>query len=273
MRRKRLVCGLLAGLLLMVLSACGGPGKGNDMEELVVFAAASLTEALRELAPAYEESRHVRLVFNFDSSGTLKTQIQEGAACDVFLSAGQKQMNQLDAADTTGQNTEGLDLIDSATRRDLLENKVVLSVPADNPRQLTGFAQWAQLLAVGDVLLAMGNSDVPVGQYTQEIFAYYGLDEEQLAQAGCITYGSNVKEVTAQVAEGSVDCGVIYRTDAVSAGLAEVDAATEAMCGRVIYPAAVCKNARLPEAAEDFLAYLATDEAMAAFGRLGFTAP
>ena len=130
--------------------------------------------------------------------------------------------------------------------------------------------QWEKLKA-GDVLLAMGNSDVPVGQYTQKILAFYGLDEDALAKAGCLTYGTNVKEVTTQVAEGSVDAGVIYCTDALSAGLTVVDAATKDMCGQVIYPAAVLKTAEHAEAAQAFLDYLQTEEAMKVFESVGFS--
>ena len=119
-------------------------------------------------------------------------------------------------------------------------------------------------------LLVMGNSDVPVGQYTQKILAYYGLDEEALAKAGKITYGTNVKEVTTQVKEGSVNCGVIYCTDAFSAGLTVVDSATAEMCGQVIYPAAVMKNSAHPAEAQAFLDYLSSPEAMAIFEAVGF---
>ena len=119
-------------------------------------------------------------------------------------------------------------------------------------------------------LLVMGNSDVPVGQYTQKILAYYGLDEEALAKAGKITYGTNVKEVTTQVKEGSVNCGVIYCTDAFSAGLTVVDSATAEMCGQVIYPAAVMKNSAHPAEAQTFLDYLSSPEAMAIFEAVGF---
>ena len=119
-------------------------------------------------------------------------------------------------------------------------------------------------------LLVMGNSDVPVGQYTQKILAYFGLDEEALAKAGKITYGTNVKEVTTQVKEGSVNCGVIYCTDAFSAGLTVVDSATAEMCGQVIYPAAVMKNSAHPAEAQTFLDYLSSPEAMAIFETVGF---
>ena len=117
----------------------------------------------------------------------------------------------------------------------------------------------------------MGNSDVPVGQYTQKILAFYGLDEAALAKTGALTYGTNVKEVTTQVKEASVDCGVIYGTDAYSAGLTVVDSATAEMCGQVIYPAAVLSTSAHPEAAQAFLDYLTGDAASAVFEGVGFT--
>ena len=277
---------LLAGLLLGSLAVCGTPASSaapqataapastetaGEPVELVVFAAASMTETLTEIAEDYKEiAPNVTLTFNFDSSGTLKTQIQEGAACDVFISAGQKQMDQLDAAADPAVNTEGLDFVAQGTRLNLLENKVTLCVPEGNPAGLTSFDDLAAKLSAGDILLAMGNSDVPVGQYTQKILAYYGLDEAALAEAGVLTYGTNVKEVTTQVTEGSVDCGIVYGTDAFSAGLTPVDTATAEMCGQVIYPAAVVNTSAHPQEAQAFLDYLSTDEAMAVFEAVGF---
>ncbi|MDO5702664.1 MAG: molybdate ABC transporter substrate-binding protein [Lachnospiraceae bacterium] len=241
--------------------------------EIIVFAAASMTETLGEIREIYEEANPgVTLTYSFDSSGTLKTQIEEGADCDVFISAGQKQMNELDITADDGKNPDRLDFVDPDTRIDILENKVTLVVPADNPKDIESFDALAELLQDGDVLMAMGNSDVPVGQYTQKILAYYGLDEEELADEGKITYGTNVKEVTTQVVEESVDCGVVYCTDAFSAGLDAVDSATAEMCGQVIYPAAVMKNASDAEAAQAFLDYLTGDEAMAIFENVGFSA-
>ena len=281
---KKLSSLLLALSLALALTACGGNsdttsgGTADDTAEttaepveLYVFAAASLEESLNQVIAAYKAvAPEVTVVATYDSSGTLKTQIQEGADCDVFISAAPKQMNQLDA-EGGEENTEGLDLVDSATRLDLLENKVTLAVPEGNPKGIESFDQLAELLAAGDVFLAMGNSDVPVGQYTQKIFTYYGLDEASLASAGVLTYGSNVKEVTTQVSEGTVDCGVIYATDAFSAGLTVVDEATADMCGQVIYPAAVLKNSASPDEARAFLDFLSTDEAMACFQAVGFS--
>ena len=266
--KRKLTALILALLLGLSLTACG---KQEDSTELIVFAAASMQETMEEIAQLYKAvAPDVTITYNFDSSGTLKTQIQEGADCDLFISAAPKQMNQLDK-NGGAENTESLDFVLSDTRLDLLENKVTLAVPEGNPKGIESFDQLAELLKNGDVFLAMGNEDVPVGQYTQKIFAYYGLDEAQLNEAGVLTYGSNVKEVTSQVSEAAVDCGVIYATDAFSAGLTVVDEATADMCGQVIYPAAVLNITKNEEAARAFLQYLQGDEAGAVFASVGFT--
>ena len=247
--------------------------ESTETTEIIVFAAASMTESLEEIGELFEEEYpEYEVVFNFDSSGTLKTQIEEGAECDVFISAGQLQMNQLDIEDDTGDNTDGLDFIYSETRFDILRNEVVLAVPDDNSAGIESFDDLAEHLEAGDILMAMGNSDVPVGQYTQLILEYYGLDEDTLASSGVITYGTNVKEVTTQISEASVDCGVVYQTDAYSAGLTIVDTATEEMCGEVVYPAAVTKNTTDYDAAELFLEFLTTEEATECMEAVGFTA-
>ena len=260
--------------LLCVLALCIGVGAAETAKpvELIVFAAASMTETLTELKAVYEaEHPGVAIVYNFDSSGTLKTQIENGAECDVFISAAPKQMNQLDKEADPAVNTAGLDFVLQGTRINLLENKVALAVPEGNPKNIQSYSDLVEGLKAGTLLLAMGNSDVPVGQYTQKIFAFYGLDENDLAQRGVITYGSNVKEVTTQVSEAAVDCGIIYATDAFSARLTVVDTATKDMCGQVIYPAAVLNITKNEEAARDFLAFLTSETADAVFEAVGFT--
>lgn len=292
MKMRKLLALLLVPTMALALAACGGSTAAPAAEpateenpteaaneiataektEIVVFAAASMTETLKQIKALYEtEHPEITITYNFDSSGTLKTQIQEGADCDLFISAGQKQMNQLDINASSDVNTEGLDFVSADSRLDLLENKVVLAVPEGNPKGLESFDLLAKALKAGDVFMAMGNSDVPVGQYTQKILAYYGLSEEELSNAGLITYGTNVKEVTTQISEASVDCGVVYCTDAFSAGLTVVDSASSEMCGQVIYPAAVLKTAAHPAEAQAFLDYLLTEPAMAVFEAVGFS--
>lgn len=264
---------VLSMLLVLCLGALPALSLAEAQTEIIVFAAASMTETLTEIKALYEAAHPgIVLTYNFDSSGTLKTQIQEGADCDLFISAGQKQMDQLDIQADASVNTEGLDFVVADSRVDLLENKVTLVVPEGNPKGVESFDQMAEALQAGELFMAMGNSDVPVGQYTQNIFAYYGLNEEELANAGALTYGTNVKEVTTQVSESSVDCGVVYCTDAFSAGLTVVDSATPEMCGQVIYPAAVLKTAAHGEEAQAFLDYLQGEEAMAIFAAVGFSA-
>ena len=288
---KRLVSLLLALSLVLALTACGSKADGaadaaagsqprdsapveesaGDPVELIVFAAASMTETLTEIAELYKTAApEVTVTYNFDSSGKLLTQIKEGADCDLFISAAPTQMNALDGSliGDTEKNPDGLDLIVIDSRVNLLENKVTLAVPEGNPKGIESFDQLAELLKGGDVMLAIGNSDVPVGQYTLKVFNYYSIDETAVADK--LTYGNNVKEVTSQVSEAAADCGIIYATDAYSAGLTVADSATAEMCGQVIYPAAVLKGDK-EDATRAFLAYLQTDAAMAVFESVGFS--
>ena len=292
MNKKRILAMILALAIAFALCACGNSSKPNDSTppaaedntpdepaqpeaetvELIVFAAASMTETLTELGNKYKEANeNVTIVFNFDSSGTLKTQIQEGADVDIFISAGQKQMNQLDINADPEINKDGLDFVLADTRFNILENKVALAVPEGNPANINSYDDLIAGLKDGSIMLAMGNSDVPVGQYTQKILKYFELVEEDLASAGVITYGSNVKEVTTQVSEATVDCGIIYQTDAFSAGLTVVDTATAEMCGQVIYPAAIMNVSKNVEVAQDFLEFLTSETADDVFAEVGFT--
>ena len=271
MKRKPLVCACLISALLLPMWGCSSTPTTSEQTEVVVFAAASLESALTQIAQTYEaQHEDVKLTFTFESSGTLKTQIEEGAVCDLFLSAAQKQMNQLDSQDTTGTNTDGLDFVYSDTRIDLLENQVVLAVPPENPGKINSFSD----LASGDYLLCIGNDDVPVGAYSLEILDYLGYSLDQLEDQGKVTYASNVSEVARQVQEGVVDAGMVYATDASTYGLNVVDAATPEMCQQVIYPAAVMKSGQADsyDAAENFLTYLYTnEEAISVWKDVGFT--
>ena len=295
--KKRIFALSAAMAMVLALAACGstsstsqssgnssssqaaGSGSSSSSQEeqaepveLIVFAAASMTETLNEIAGMYKDvAPNVTLIYSFASSGDLLKQIKEGAECDLFISAGQSQVNALDGSlvGDTDKNPDGLDMINVDSRINLLENKVTLSVPEGNPKGIESFDQLAELLKSGDVFLAIGNSDVPVGQYTQKIFAYYEIDEAAIAD--CLTYGSNVKEVTTQVSEAAVDCGIIYGSDAYSAGLTVGDSATAEMCGQVIYPAAVLSGSQHADEAQAFLDYLTGPEASAVFEGVGFT--
>ena len=287
---KKIVSLVLSLSLILALAACGSnsgaaqspaqnsetpaettPAQAEEVE-VVVFAAASMEATLTQIADLYKEvAPNVTLTFTFDSSGTLKTQIEEGAVCDLFISAAQKQMNQLDSADTTGTN-EGLDFVLSDTRINFVENKVVLAVPDDNPKDIRSFSD----LATDKLsLLCLGNDDVPVGAYSLQILDTLGIDITALEDAGKVTYASNVSEVATQVKEGAVDCGIIYATDAFTYELNVVDQATAEMCDQVIYPAAVMKcggSEASQAAAQAFLDYLHTDaDAIAVLEGVGFT--
>lgn len=291
---KKILALLLALCMVFALAACGQesdtttePPAGTDNVEteapasdtpeaepveVIVFAAASMEATLTQIAELYKEvAPNVTLTFTFDSSGTLKTQIEEGAVCDLFISAAQKQMNQLDAADTTGTNTDGLDYVVSESRIDLVENKVVLAVPDDNP---AGIESFTDLSTDKLSLLCLGNDDVPVGAYSLQILEYLGIDIAGLESDGKVTYASNVSEVANQVKEGAVDCGIIYATDAFTYELNVVDQAAPEMCDQVIYPAAVMKSGTegAAEAAQAFLDYIHTDaDAVAILEGVGFT--
>lgn len=266
----------LAAAMILLLTGCSSTGTETSQPqqeetnvetvELNVFAAASMQETLEQIVEDYKNVEpNVTIQLNLDSSGTLKTQIEEGAPCDLFISAAQKQMNELDSTAGAEANPDGLDFVDPDTRVDLLENKVVLVVPEGNPKDIQTFAE---IVDKAD-LVALGNSDVPVGQYSEELLENLGV-WDTLNESGKITFGSNVKEVTTQVTEGIADCGIVYATDAFSAGLTPIDEATKEMCGQVIYPAAVLKTSEHPDEAQAFLDYLKSEDASAVFESVGF---
>ncbi|MEA5144154.1 MAG: molybdate ABC transporter substrate-binding protein [Oscillibacter sp.] len=275
---KKTMAWMLALVLALSLAGCGSATQksGTKTEEkpaveLTVFAAASMQETLNKVIELYKTAApNVTVTVTYDSSGTLLKQIAAGADCDLFISAAQKQMNALDGSlkGDTDKNPDGLDLLAQGTRVNLLENKVTLVVPEGNP---AGINSFDDLKTDKLKLMALGNSDVPVGSYSLDVLKYLGLDIAKLETSGKVTYGSNVKEVTTQVSQGAVDCGIIYATDAFSAGLKVVDTATKDMCKQVIYPAAILNTTKQQEAAQAFLDYLRTDECSAVFEAVGFT--
>lgn len=242
-------------------------GKNDDESsakvDLNIFAAASMTESLEDLKKVFEdENPGINLVFNFDSSGTLKTQISEGADCDVFISAAQKQM---DALDPNSDSKDSEITIDPSSRFNLLENEVTLAVKEDSDKDITSFDD---IKTDKVATIALGNADVPVGQYSESLLKNMGIWDMIQDK---ISFGSNVKEVTSWITEGAVDCGIIYSTDAKAAGLKIVDTANPDMLDKkVIYPAALIEDSPKREDSEKFLEFLKSDKAREVFAEYGF---
>ncbi|MEG2420777.1 MAG: molybdate ABC transporter substrate-binding protein [Oscillospiraceae bacterium] len=247
----------LAGVLALSLSACAP----KEVAVVNVSAAASLTDVMGELAVLYgKKNPNTALAFTFDSSGTLQTQIEEGAPCDLFISAAQKQMKALDE--------QGLIAADSKV--DLLENKVVLirpNTPSD-PASSFLLSSFEDVASDAVKMVAVGGDSVPVGQYTQEIYESLGLWDQISAKAN---FGTNVRAVLTWVENGEVDCGVVYATDAASSDqVTVVCEAPEGSCKKVIYPAALVKDAPNAAEAQKFLDFLKTEPAAAVFEAAGF---
>ena len=251
---KKFFAVLLSATLL--LTGCGAE-KVSEPVELSIAAAASLTDAMKDLAALYESKNPgVKLTFNFGSSGALEQAIENGGKADLFFSAAQKQMNMLDEA---GELAEG-------TRRDLLQNEVVLIVPKNSAVDVKTFED----LAREDVKrIALGEpKGVPVGQYSEEILTALNLLDAVKAKA---VYGSDVRQVLAWVESDEADCGIVYATDAaISDKVKVVAVAPEGSHKPVVYPAAVIKNSKQLDAAKKFLDFTTSAEAGKIFEHYGF---
>ena len=228
---------------------------------IMVFAAASMTESLNKIADMYKAvAPDVKIVYNFDSSGTLKTQIEQGADCDIFISAGQKQMNEIEDK-----------LVMPTTRFNIVANKVVMIVPKGrNAKKINDFKD---VVTDKVSLVALGNADVPVGQYSQEIYKFLGL-WDKLNEMKKISFASNVKEVLTQVAAGAVDCGIVYSTDAASSKEVQVVAdAPKNSHKPVVYPAAILKNTKDLKASMAFVKFLRSEASKKVLTDIGFSIP
>ncbi|MCC8123242.1 MAG: molybdate ABC transporter substrate-binding protein [Oscillospiraceae bacterium] len=281
---KKILSLLCAAGMALSLAACGSSGTTTSVPPseslpattetattepitLEVFAAASLTSSMEQIKAMYKDvNPNVTINYTFGSSGTLVTQIKEGSNADIFFSAGEKEMNELDSTNTT-DNTTGADFVLQGTRIDLLSNTVVLVVPEGNPAGITSFEDLGTDKLT---LLAVGNANVPVGRYAEQALTSMGL-WDQLVNDSKLTYGSDVKEVTSFVSEGAVDAGIVYLTDATDAGLTVVAEAPADSHEAVIYPAAVLNITQNETAAKEFLDYLSSDEATAIFTAAGFS--
>lgn len=231
----------------------------GEETEILVAAAASLKNAYEEeLIPMFQDMYPgVTVKGTYDSSGKLQTQIEEGLEADVFMSAATKQMLALDE--------EGM--IASDTITNLLENKIVLIVPAGTDSELEAFEdiEKAQSIALGDP------ASVPAGQYAEEALTSLGIWDKIQDK---VSFGTNVTEVLNQVAAASADAGIVYATDAASmADKVEIvaEAPEGSLAKKVIYPVAVVKETAHEEEAKNFVEFLKSDEAMKVFESYGFT--
>lgn len=225
--------------------------------EILVAAAASLKNAMEEIQKMYVTKHpNVTITFTFGGSGALQEQIEQGAPVDVFMSAALKQMTAL----------EDENLIVKETKKDLLENKVVLIVPKDSELGITSFEDItkAPLIALGDP------ASVPVGQYAEEVFTSLGILDKIKDK---VTYAKDVTEVLTWISTGNADAGVVYATDAMSKDdVTVIIEAPAGSCSKVIYPVAVVEGSKVVDEATEFVEYLATPEAMEVFVKYGFTA-
>lgn len=270
MNMKKSLAMILMLMLAAALFGCGtnkvpsqsdvpGVAAGNAAAsgELTIAAAASLTDPLSELITNYAAVKpDLKITPTYGGSGALQTQIEQGAPVDIFLSAAAKQMDALDKAG----------LIVTSSRVDLLKNEIVLVVPASAPVRIGSFSDISTAavnkIAIGDP------KSVPAGQYAQDTLSFLNLWDTVSAKA---VMGSDVKQVLSWVSSGDIDCGIVYKTDAISDKNVQIIA--EAPNGShkpIVYPAAVVKASANQDAAQDFLQYLQSDAATAVFEKYGF---
>lgn len=296
MRKTTALC--LAGAMVLTLAGCGGKGadsagtdagttaaqtttalaeadaeKAKDTETtgatavtdpteettILVAAAASLKYSYEdELIPMFEAANPgIKVEGTFDSSGKLQTQIEEGLEADVFMSAAMKQMNALKEEN----------MVDADSIVELLENKIVLITSAGSDSDIKSFEDIikGETIAIGDP------ESVPAGQYAKEALTTLGLWDQVEAKA---SLGTNVTEVLNWVAEGSADAGIVYATDAATNEHVKVvaEAPEGSQSKKVIYPVGVVTASGKKDAAQKFVEFLQSDEAIAVFEKYGFTA-
>jgi molybdate transport system substrate-binding protein len=265
---KKTLLFFLTGLLAVALLIAGCSGGAGEKQtpaansgqpvELNISAAVSLKDALNEIQANYQKKNpNVKLVYNLGASGTLQKQIEQGAPADIFISAAPKQMNELEAKN----------LINKATRKNLVENKLVLIVPSNST---LGLSKYEDLTKDNVQKFSIGEpSVVPAGQYAQEVLKKLGLWDTVQSK---LVMAKDVRTVLAYVETGNVEAGIVYKTDAVSSN--KVKIAAEAPAGShqpIVYPVALLANSKQQKAAEDFAAFLTTPESAAVFEKYGFT--
>lgn len=249
-------------MLVLVLLLCSvATVFAQDKPEVHVFAAASLTDALDELISLYDEDGAYAIVPVYESSGTLRQQIEEGADADIFISANQKHMDTLEKAE----------LIVPETRTDLLGNTLTLIASEEKAAAIKEIEKFEDTFLSDDIaFIAIGEpSDVPAGQYSQEMFESLGIWDEIQEK---LVFAKNVRAVLTYVDTADADLGLVYRTDALELEKGEIISdAPEGTYTEVNYPIAVLSNAPQSEGAEEFYAFLLSAEAKEIFEKYGFT--
>ena len=281
--KKKLFAIALALAMVFVMTACGGSGDAEESEApaeevsttVNVFAAASLSAVMAEFETSFEEANPgVDIVVNADSSGALLTQIQEGAPCDVFFSAAQKQM---DTLEEDGMVVEG-------TRKNVVNNQLVVVTQPDSETAVTGLADIANAKSI-----ALADGSVPVGKYTRQAMINLGLlaeaedpatittaeVSEQLGGVEISEQG-NVSKVLAAVEEGSCEVGTTYLSDTIGHedSVRILETVGYDVTGNIIYPVAQIVNQDADDAetaaAADFIEFITNDEAKALYQKYGF---
>ena len=285
---KKKIAAMIMTVALAAASLAGcGTQKADTAQETTVtlFAAKSLNTVMEELIAAYQEKHpNVKIVGSYDSSGTLMTQIEEGAACDVFFSAAQKQMNQLDITADPSVNEDGLDFIDDTTRHNVVNNQVCVVTYKGSNTAVTGLEDLSK---AGSLALADGS--VPVGKYTRQALVNVGIlneaedvskittQEVSEALGGIeINECANVGAVTSAVVEAANEVGTVYYSDTYGYEdkLEILEKVPYDLTGNVIYPIAQVVNKEADEsqqqAAKEFVEYLVSEDAKTVFDKYYF---
>ncbi|MBO5514366.1 MAG: molybdate ABC transporter substrate-binding protein [Mogibacterium sp.] len=278
--KKKILALVVVFAMAFALASCGGGGDSGEAApaettKVNVFAAASLSAVMADFEASYEEANpNVDIVVNADSSGALLTQIQEGAPCDVFFSAAQKQMDEL----------EGADMVVEGTRTNVVNNQLVVVTQPDSETAVTGLADIAKAKSI-----ALADGSVPVGKYTRQAMINLGLlaevedpatittaeVSEQLGGVEISEQG-NVSKVLAAVEEGSSEVGTTYLSDTIGHedNIKILETVGYDVTGNIIYPVAQIVNQDADDAesaaAADFIAYITNDDAKALYQQYGF---
>ena len=265
MKNRSKVLLLGAVTISLLVAGCGGASqppapKAADAPkpvELNISAAVSMKDALAEIQTNYQKKApHVKLVYNLGASGSLQKQIEQGATADIFISAAPKQMNELAAKN----------LVINATRKNLLENKLVLIVPKDSTLSISKLEDLqndaVKQISIGETKV------VPAGQYAEQALKKLGVWEKIQSK---IVFAKDVRTVLTYVDTGNVDAGLVYKTDAAASKKVKILAtAPDGSHAPIIYPAAALSGTKNQKAAEEFLAYLAGPEGKSVFEKHGF---